>query len=354
MKYLFGVAVALLIASYFIIFKSNSASLNEIFSPGNFLQEECKIIDREGRIVKNLPYGRCLFLSDGRFITMTEWQDISLFEKDGRNIWKKNLPAHHYMTLCRNDSAVAVIYAADGYYKGEFAKFDNVSIFRIEDGALIAEWKMSDFLSDLVGSPDIADMNYFGSPGDSNLISSVEFSHANSIEEISNSNQKWPFVNGNFVFNAHGSLNRFMVLSYDLKRILWISKGRYNAHSLSLSADGNLLFLNNQKEILGNRYSSLQKINPFTEETTWEFVENPITDFFSKILGSVFEGPGYLVYSETSLEKPGTMVRIIDSSGRRLWSGDRLKQESANTMGFGGLLRIQISRLDLFLKNSSF
>jgi hypothetical protein len=342
-------------ASYFFLKKS---PIDEIFSNGKYLQAECKIFDKNKNLIKRFPYYGCIFLDDGKVFGAIPWDSIFLLDKNGSAMWTREIKTSHTWSLSENGTAVIVIETADVYFRKGFTKVDNIRIINLADGKDLFAWHMEDYLGDIgaLFPADKLQNEPFSAGIRHNMLASTELSHINSAVEIPENAlaKKYPFfAKGNILVNLHGIPESFIILSSDLKRILWISKNHYYAHDLQIMGDGKLLFFENRRKLLNHRYSSIKKINPVDESVALDFGGNRITSLYSKTRGAVqeIEGGRYYVYAEF-LNENYNQVKIIDRNGDVIYS---LGQEELKINGYNDtLLRVRVSSLDLFLKNNSF
>lgn len=310
----------------------------------------CELINRDGKTVKQYPHTFCQYLPNGRMLALDQKfnsdseSTISLFEKDGSIVWQIHRFAHHIFHLNLDRTRILTLGSVEKMYEGRLTRADSLLIIDM-DGKLLQEWNLFDSLAEIedrTGEHKVFLENNMSSY----YRAKREVSHVNSIYEIPKNDLALinpAFSAGNYIVNLYLPLMRFIVLSSDFKKILWISKNRYNAHDVQVLPSGEILFYQNSSASNAT-VSDLVKLNPITEEVTWSFGQQE--RFFSEIHGNIqFLSKDVFLYTDVKNKLPRAFVKNL--RGETLWSF--IPSTSKNTEGFAVASYVN---LEGFLSNS--
>jgi hypothetical protein len=311
-------------------------------NPDLFLSMDCNVIDWSGQVLRSFAYSYCEYLNDGRLIAAND-DKIMAFDKDMRPLWEKTLPVHHRLNKTRDGRHIVFLSSETQPFQGEPLRFDVVYKMDL-DGNIVNSWRVFTNIDELkrrVGLRHITPWRDVWT--DFKSAAKGEISHANSVYEIGDNPY---FKPGDFIVNLHGPLNRIIVLSHDLSQIDWLSKQHYHVHDVQVTDQGNILLYRNFQEDQ-SEVSTLEEIDPRTEQPAWIYKAPAAHGFFSKIKGSVqrLRGDFYLFADLTT--HPSAV--LIDKHGQRLWSFESpfknrknipIKMERVQLLNLRGFLKM--------------
>jgi hypothetical protein len=286
---------------------------------------ECSIYNQNGELLQRFPGALCVFLPDGSYVS-AHHADHSLMRvsRDGLPLWRQTVQVHHQMNLDASGKRLLLLTSSVHRHLGKKMRFDAVEM-RDLDGKLLARFDSFDqreHLLKLSGKP----RDFFWRD-DSGTLPGVhyEFSHANSIYEISENAAAATipaFAKGGFILNVN-ALGLVVILDRDLKKILWSLKrqpnhsGVSNWHDVQVTAAGRLLIYDNYA------FDPLEKTGFHSAIVEYDPLKNTYQTLYQKPgfaaenFGGVQRVGDHLLISDMS---EGGKAFELDKSGRVLWS----------------------------------
>ena len=334
--------------------KFNRKLLGTRFSPlkkDTYLAADCMIFDIFGRTIRHLPFTRCIFFEDGSLISSDlspgRKNLLSMSNAHGKLIWGLPVSADHTMSLCRENKAIVVTTSKDQWFKGQLTRGDRIAVVDLA-GNILYTWDLLDHYEELKpfvrfirgGSPILLPEHF------ETLRSKAlsEVTHVNSAYEIpdnENSKNMSAFQKGNFIVNPLGE--HLIILSADLKQILWISKKEYNAHDVQVLENGNLLLFRNQLERRIGERPFILEINPLDESIVWSYEGSP--KLSATLFGSVSYKNGLFVLTGNPDIK---YITVINRRGQVLTNFTPDIQPFPSSSGF---FHVQFLNHNGFMKN---
>ena len=335
----------------------------------NAYSYQCKILDMNGKVLKRIPFSLCDYFEDGKVIA-SDQNGMALLAPEGLLLWQKKINCHHNIRILNQDKII-VMNSSFHHFKGEWARFDRISIYDLQGNEL----KYFDFYEHLEQifkfvPPEKQILNgetfiLLQKSGDflnvenGNKYSPVmkEFAHANSVYEIQENKLSYSnpaFAAGNFIVNVNG-IGFIFILDKDLKNILWAAaqprneKSKSSLHDVQVTNEGNLLYFNN---VFNEDRSSIELMNPATFERTIIFKGSEVNKFFGSRQGSVqrLDNGHYLIAKFDKLNNS----ELLEVTG----AGKLVKTMTLKTLGLEGkrldsLQEVKQRNLDSFLKNNT-
>lgn len=277
------------------------------------------IADQSFNEVRSIRSRQALFQPDGSILHVFTMA-LELRDKTGRFIWGRNIPNSHGVERCCGGKALALMTSEEIKYHGKVVRSDGFEIIEIGTGRTLAKWRLAEHIKELeaflgVKKLPLEPSYWLDAEELAKPDAQQEISHANSFFEIQDNEaaKKNPaFAKGNFLYNLHLPTNRFIVLSADLKKILWISRRQYWAHDVQIVNDGRILFFENRQE--SNPTASRIREITADEKDVWAFQPKLEPQFYSELDGSIRElGDGYYLAAEGD---PNQRITIFHRDGR--------------------------------------
>lgn len=316
---------------------------------------DCHILNSEGELLRKYQGRLCVFLEDGSYISTTQ-KAMTRRDKFGRVLWSIDKFIHHELSLSPDKTKFFYITTDYLDYLGKLTRFDVLNISDLE-GKIIKQYRLFDHKEEILKLSDVKfektawhmpdEDNYPGAP--------YEFSHVNSIQEIPENKlgqTNTAFKQGNFIVSFNG-LGLILILDHELKNILWsrkaVNKSMFSSHNVLVIPNGNILYFNNINGNPDDEYTSIDEINPLTNEIVWQF----------KLVGSNFKinklwGGCQLMEDGNLLITENSTVGKIIVVGR----DKKIKREFVNHYRYSkakeGFYWYRANHLDLtkYLKNS--
>lgn len=309
-------------------------------APEHPIVSQCMIMDTQGHLRWSFPSWLCFFLPDGRFIT----GDTDGLTMRGRNIeklWHKKLIPHHMISLAANGDILTFtseyhsIAKQRAKFKGAFEvdwRVDTRQMKPVSDEIARQKFRVDKILrlnqnGRIVHQMSLNDADY-PMPWLIRLLRDgapplpYESSHLNSIYEIpANASSLPAFKAGNLLLND--TVNRtIFITDPELRKIIWrlnFKKFGFSVvHDVSVLPNGNLLLFKNLMldPLLP---SSLEEIDPVTEQVVWRYESRPPQNFHAVRMGSVQAlRDGRILFAHTT--RGDHRVEMIDREGNTLWS----------------------------------
>jgi hypothetical protein len=281
------------------------------------LSSEVILIDMTGRVVHRWSYpdeqstiwNHAVMLDNGDVIVIRKFRDLIKLDWDSNLIWRKEIDPHHEVVILP-DSALYVIVREQHIHRGINVRFP--SIVRLtKDGDEIERWSTYEnlaeikqkfdqrsFIDTILDSliPDDVD------PGSWELLTPrakirkaridtrplrYDQFHLNTISILPDTplGRRDPrFVQGNLLI-CFRNVNQIAVLEKDSKEILWVwGEGRLEwPHHPTMMDNGNILIFDNGTR---RKYSRVIELDPVSEKIEWEYVADPVEDFYTPEKGS--------------------------------------------------------------------
>ena len=171
-----------------------------------------------------------------------------------------------------------------------------------------------------------------------------EVTHVNAVYEIpenKNSTSISAFQKGNFIVTTLAE--PLLILSADLKNIIWISKKEYVAHDVQVLENGNLLLFHNRVDGRMGDNSNILEINPRDESVVWSYGGKPKIE--APQFGSVNHKNGLFILTGNPNLKT---ITVVNRAGDVLESFTPKIPSFPNPLGF---FHVQFLDHDGFLKN---
>jgi hypothetical protein len=324
---------------------------------------ECKIVDMNGKIIKNFGASRCIFLPDGSVVAGS-YNKLGFFNPKMTKRWEKKINTHHQLNLSVDSKQILVMSSTVHKVKNKNIRFDNFIIYDF-DGNIIKQSDFFDHQKDLLSrtTPDkrqplpIGESLKKHAPG-----AELEFSHANSFYEIDENmlgKKHSAFKKGNYIININ-LLGLVIVMDSNLKTILWsmpqyTHKGlRPSWHDVHVLKSGSLLVFNNNSFVENLKPgTTLDEVNPISLEKKILYQATSPELFYSEHSGGIQILPNNNLLI-TTVTPYGKAMEIDAKTKKVVWTMDNPVIDSST--GKPEMYQ-QIRRLDLssFLeKNQGF
>ena len=248
-------------------------------------------LDMDGQIIHRwqLPesYRHCEqfeLLAGGDVVFVCVGQALVRVDWDSKVVWRLRLAVHHDVAVLPDGSFLVPYLEQARRFNGWRVKFD--AIARVSSsGELLESWSIYDRLDDL---QQYHEKRRIDRPrGEQEQQRAFEYYHLNSIEllpETPLGARDERFRAGNLLLCLRNA-NLIVVLDADSKRVLWHwGPGQLELpHMPTMLANGNLLIFDNG---VTRGHSRVIELDPVTGEVVWEYLADPVGEFFSKWRGS--------------------------------------------------------------------
>lgn len=327
--------------------------LERAFPPGTYLAVNCDILDRYGHRVRVYPFRWCHFFEDGH-ILVGQINYLAMLDPRGKVIWSKNDPRHHRFTLRLDGKSFYQFVSHDIVYEGRLIRADEIQVLGL-DGQILLRQDLSVFHEEIRRHFGLNKMPMSFNDWFPTSRAKWEVTHANIAVEIPDNilkNFNPAFERGNVLINLYLPFGAQIVLSSDLKKLLWISPRARHLHQVDFVGPDRLMAYMNRSDIQmtkENFESDLQEINPLTNEVLWSLRRlNPRLSFRSWNMGSWQILGDHLLYSD---QTHGARVYLIDrQTGGFLWSYQYGDVGDKRTT----ISQAEILNLESFLRNSTY
>lgn len=305
----------LLITVLFSLLVSKKTSGPFGFKKDHYLIVNCTVYNDKKEIVRTSPLMGCLYFKDGKVFGKKN-KSIVMIDKNGKKLWEKDIIYHSVGNKLADESGIIFLSSEEKVYKGQLVRFDFLIKMDL-NGNVLNTWKVSGNLDEIKKIFSISEIEFWNENNEL-FKARKQFPHANSVYEIPTNelaNTNPAFRKGNFIVSLHGTIRAFIVLSSDLKKILWHSSRKYHVHDVQVLSNGNILLHNNRDP--DHFYSQIQEIDPSSESVTWSYNAKTPSGFFSTVAGSVqkLDEKSYLY----STNGPIPHVAIISKDGKMQW-----------------------------------
>lgn len=321
------------------------------------LQIDCKIYNKELKLLTSFPGFTCQFLPNGEWVSLFG-EDLNFYSKNNELKYKSPFKVHHEFSFSKDLSKIFFLSSEIKMYKNKKTRFDVINIGTAE-GKLITSWSVFDHKDELMkigflkrrvnNLPTPMDNEYFAKD------EQREFGHLNAIYEIPKNKLEitHPFLKeGNLVVTFNG-LGSVIIFSQDLKNVLHVFNvlkgGLHGIHDAQILENGHLVFFKNFNLRNKKPYTTIEEYDITNQKMHWryEFVE---PTFRYNPFGGAIQvlNNNNLLITETSY---GGRVLEIDRKGKIIWE----KYNDSVDPGFhipGGIFRARVLSLDQFLKNN--
>ncbi len=263
---------------------------------GHYLLE-CEIYNSELTLVRRLPGEFCSFNADGSFMSATG-ENLMFYAKDGRQVWKKKIHAHHEIGRTQNGEDYLVMSSELRPVQSknnELVRFDVLYIIN-RNGEILKKFSYFDNREQF--RPDLwqkAERGIYEFNWSKSAFAGLkwEFSHTNSFYEIPKQekvNALEAFREGNFIVNSNG-FGVIFILNKEMTKVLWqdsyFRPPSRNLHDIVPLSNGRFMVFNNDSDGFGKKVSSIDEYDPVRRKIVWTFRRNPATDFFKQYGGGV-------------------------------------------------------------------
>ncbi|MFW6285797.1 MAG: arylsulfotransferase family protein [Nanoarchaeota archaeon] len=257
-----------------------------------------KLIDINGNIVKEWSYKYLGIMHKDKYIAQKGYEENSwgLFDKNNKQIFKKNNTIHHDI-IVTNNNTIITLNKETKKYKGRLVEFDTIEEYNLK-GKLLNSWSVWDNLKILKKHHKSLTLDFPKIPVIPDFVKKKEKSpwganhdyyHINSIQIIpKNKLEKKDkrFKQGNWLISCrHGSM--IFILDKDTKEVLWkmtqfdIEDNLEGQHSPQMLENGNILIFDNGRY---RKWSRIIELNPINMNIEWEYKND---DFFTLSQGYV-------------------------------------------------------------------
>jgi hypothetical protein len=281
------------------------------------------IMGLDGQVKFKTGGARCIFFPDGSLTTGSN-ERLARVGPDGIKKWARPIDTHHVMSLSEDGKKLLVMTRSLRKVKGQRVRFDKLALYDLDGKELAAfdfynhrgeiEKRLSkDKRGKLLVIPDDPTRHV---PDDVKL----EFSHANAFAEIPENaaaGKNPAFAKGNFIVNGLGQ--NVFILDKGLRKILWSMELGYSAHDVQVLPSGRLmLYRNSSPPELGENFSTIEELDPFTSESSVLYKADPPQSFSSRWNGGaqILEN-GHLFLSDIT---NGGRIFEVDKNGKTVWS----------------------------------
>lgn len=267
------------------------ASVDGISENLSFLNG-CKISNLKSEDVKAFPGNRCVFLSDGSFVSSSD-KALRYLSKNQEVIWEiSNLWFHHQLNLSADGQRLLVLGSEITDFKGKKVRSDVFQVIDVKSGREISRTTFVELMKQLKKEPKSSP-----SPGaKKNVGTEEEISHFNSFYEIPEISPKFKVPSylkkGKFIINSKKNVG-FFILTQDLQTVLHSavfpqSVANYT-HDAQVTDKGTYLVFNNLSKAStpAAPFSEINEIDPNNMKSVLTIRSNPGQFFFSIWCGGV-------------------------------------------------------------------
>jgi hypothetical protein len=258
---------------------------------------ECKIIDMNGKIIKDFGTSRCIFLPDGSVVAGS-YNKLVFYNPNMMKKWEKKINTHHQLNLSVDSKHILVMSSTVHKIKNINLRFDRFIVYDFT-GNIIKQSDFFDHQKELLSktTPDKRQPWRIGESLKKHAPEAeLEFSHANSFYEIDENSlgeKHAIFKKGNYIININ-LLGIVVIMDSDLKTILW-SMPQYTQkdlrpswHDVYVLKSGSLLVFNNNSFVLNKRPgTTIDEVNPITKEKKILYQETSPVSFYSEFSGGI-------------------------------------------------------------------
>jgi hypothetical protein len=313
-------------------------------NPDLYLSFDCNIMTWSGELVRKFPYDYCLYSDDGSMIASYPLGILS-FDRNMKVLWQKKMHVHHKFIKTVDGRHVIFPTSEVQKFQGMPVRFDVLQMVDTS-GNTVKTWRSFDFIEEIKQRAGIQNIELWPFTWDleQKPMADWEATHLNSVSEIEDDGY---FKKGDFIVNLHGPIQRFIVLSRDFSKIVWMSRRNHYVHDVQVLKSGNILLFRNRPDDK-SKFSSLEEIDPGTELPVWRYQAESENEFFSEGRGNVQKIGDDDFYLFTDLTTQPSQAVVIDKHGHKLWSYKTVFK--VNEWTYAKMRRVHLLNLGQFLR----
>jgi hypothetical protein len=261
------------------------------------------LMDMEGRVVhawafpedSKYHWTRVEILDNGDIIALHNMHSVLRLDWNSNLIWKKNLLAHHDITVAPDSSIYALVFGAKRY-RGHRVRFTSV-VHMSPEGERLGRWSTYDHIEDLKVALDrrsfldtvLDSLVALGVTPDSLELApgALDYFHANTLTVIGENDlgKRDPRFAAGRLLTCFRNVNQIAVMDLDTMEILWAwGEGVLEwPHHPTMLGNGHILIFDNG---VVREFTRVIEIDPSSGEVVWEYGARPDERFYSPTKGS--------------------------------------------------------------------
>ena len=270
----------------------------------------CSLFDSKGTILKKYLGWICAYFPNGSML-LGDGFTLTFYDKNMEIVWSKDMHTHHMITYSAPSKTATVI--ASHIING-VTRADRLEVYSI-DGKLLKHFNFTEKHS-LFRQEQKWD--HFVFPFVKDEITLIE-----SFYRIEKNRSKNPiFQEGNYL--ALEAAGRIYVFDSNLEKIIHtinLSDWKIgNIRDAQIDESGNLLFYNSGHQENGEKFTTLDQVDPQTGKLLWSYRANPPSSFYGSYEGNVQALPnGNYLFSVVMDELKGKERRVIPQNEMEPW-----------------------------------
>jgi hypothetical protein len=281
------------------------------------LSSEVILMDMTGRVIHRWTYSdekhsiwnHAVMLDNGDALIIRKLHDLIKLDWESNLVWRKEIEPHHDLAVVP-DGSIYVIVRESHLHRGVSVRFPSI-VHLNKDGDEIERWStyenlaeikqkfdqrsfIDTILDSLIGE-DVTPETWEPLTPQAKAIKAridtwptrYDQFHMNTISILPDTplGRRNPrFAQGNLLV-CFRNVNQIAVLEKDSKEILWVwGEGQLEwPHHPTMLENGDILIFDNGTK---RKYSRLIELNPVNEKIEWEYIANPVEDFYTPEKGS--------------------------------------------------------------------